>query len=186
VRGRVEDVDVLVAYSTAGGSTREVAERVGARLRERGAVAEVLPAEAADDLARYDALVLGSAVHSQEWLPAAARLLRRCADEASDTPVWLFSVSSIGETSSAVAAPVSRLLHRWGREPRTVTAARSRLSPRDHRSFAGVVTATDWPAWGRVLFRLMGGRFGDHRDWEDVDAWATGIAAALAAAGTTR
>jgi menaquinone-dependent protoporphyrinogen oxidase len=177
-------VDVLVAYSTAGGSTREVAERIGARLRQSGVAVDVLPAEAAGDLAGYDALVLGSAVHTQEWLPAAARLLRRCADEAPGRPIWLFSVSSIGETSSAVAAPVSRLLHRWGPEPRTVTEARSRLAPRDHRAFAGVLSPGDWPTWGRVVFWLMGGRFGDHRDWPDIDAWAARIAAALATAGT--
>ncbi|WP_223281107.1 hypothetical protein [Streptomyces antnestii] len=29
---------------------------------------------------------------------------------------------------------------------------------------------------GRAMFRLMGCRYGDHRDWQAIDAWADGIA----------
>ncbi len=29
------------------------------------------------------------------------------------------------------------------------------------------------------MFRLLGGRFGDYRDWQAVDAWAGEIATAL-------
>jgi menaquinone-dependent protoporphyrinogen oxidase len=30
----------------------------------------------------------------------------------------------------------------------------------------------------------MGGRYGDFRDWDDIDAWADGIASALTEHGT--
>jgi menaquinone-dependent protoporphyrinogen oxidase len=36
---------------------------------------------------------------------------------------------------------------------------------------------------GSLIFRLLGGRFGDYRDWTAVDAWTDDIATAL---GDTR
>ncbi|MEU6378750.1 hypothetical protein [Streptomyces sp. NPDC046909] len=55
------------------------------------------------------------------------------------------------------------------------------LTYRDHRLFSGVVAPAQLPLAGRLLFRLMGGRFGDHRDWATIDGWADTIAAELAA-----
>jgi hypothetical protein len=36
-----------------------------------------------------------------------------------------------------------------------------------------------WPFWSRVFFHAFGGRFGDHRDWPVIDAWAEQIALTL-------
>ena len=33
--------------------------------------------------------------------------------------------------------------------------------------------------WSRLVFHAFGGRFGDHRDWPVIDAWADQIALAL-------
>ena len=33
-----------------------------------------------------------------------------------------------------------------------------------------------WPAWGRLLFKALGGHAGDNRYWPDIDAWAERIA----------
>jgi menaquinone-dependent protoporphyrinogen IX oxidase len=47
-----------------------------------------------EDLGRYDAAVLGSAVHGGRWLPAAAQFVERNAAVLHERPVWLFRVSS--------------------------------------------------------------------------------------------
>jgi len=49
----------------------------------------------------------------------------------------------------------------------------------DVRPVAGEVTPEDWSKGGIKFFQLFGGTFGDHRDWDDVDRWATGIGRAL-------
>ena len=46
-------------------------------------------------------------------------------------------------------------------------------------SSQGVIRKHQWPFWSRALFYAFGGRFGDHRDWPVVDAWADQIAPAL-------
>jgi menaquinone-dependent protoporphyrinogen oxidase len=37
------------------------------------------------------------------------------------------------------------------------------------------------PLWGRLFYRLTGGRPGDHRDWPAIEAWAAEIARSLRA-----
>jgi menaquinone-dependent protoporphyrinogen oxidase len=54
--------DVLMAYATRHGSTRQVAEAVTAAMREVGAQVTALPAQAVrESVAGYDLVVLGRA-----------------------------------------------------------------------------------------------------------------------------
>jgi menaquinone-dependent protoporphyrinogen oxidase len=162
----------LVAYASKFGSTREIAERVAARLLEQGNHVDILPVEEVDDVGAYGAIVLGSAVFNQRWMPQAAELVRRNLGTLADRPVWLFSVGSFGDT------------HRvWGRlvrkEPKEIAGFREAIQVRDYRVFAGVIEPHRWPVLSRLFFRAVGGHFGDNRDWSGIDAWAGGIAQAL-------
>ena len=56
---------------------------------------------------------------------------------------------------------------------------RASVRPFEYRVFQGVIRKRQWPLWSRVFFRDFGGRFGDHRDWPVIDAWAERIAVAL-------
>ncbi|URN11514.1 hypothetical protein LUW77_04675 [Streptomyces radiopugnans] len=53
------------------------------------------------------------------------------------------------------------------------------LSPRDHAMFSGVVAPEHLPGAGRAVFRAMGLRYGDYRDWEAIDAFADTVAGSL-------
>jgi hypothetical protein len=63
--------NVLVAYASARGSTRGIAERIAARLSDRGARVEVRSVDDVDDIVVYDTVIIASAVYSQSWLPNA-------------------------------------------------------------------------------------------------------------------
>ena len=56
---------------------------------------------------------------------------------------------------------------------------RAEIRPREYRVFQGVIQKHQWPFWSRLFFQALGGRFGDHRDWPTIDAWADRIAIAL-------
>lgn len=167
-------MDVLVGYATAHGSTREIAERLGARLTEHGLKADVRAMNRIEVPDRYDAFVLGSAVHGQAWLPPAKDFVRRYGDALGSRPLWLFSVGMPG----ALRGPWKRLAAKEG--PLIVNGLQGLASYREHRLLSGVVARDQFPLGGRIMFRLMGCRYGDHRDWAAIEEWADGIARALA------
>lgn len=61
-------------------------------------------------------------------------------------------------------------------EPKQLAAWRTCMIPCDHHLFTGVVRPEHVPLFGRLLFRLAGGRFGDFRNWAEIDKWAEDIA----------
>jgi menaquinone-dependent protoporphyrinogen oxidase len=164
---------VLVGYASAHGSTAEIAHRLGERLRRHGLDVEVRDLGLVDP-ARYDAFVLGSAIHNQRWMPLARSFMVENAAELTAKPVWLFSVGMPG----ALRRPL-RLLA--GLQPAAVAAEFiEQVSFRDHRVFTGVVR-DDHLAWpGRLLMRLFTTGPGDYRDWAAVERWGDGIARVLA------
>jgi menaquinone-dependent protoporphyrinogen oxidase len=82
--------------------------------------------------------------------------------------VWLFSVGSFGDRHPIVGGLIKK-------EPKEISEFEQTLHPRDYRVFAGVVDLDHWPAWGRILFKALGGHAGDNRQWPDIDAWAEEI-----------
>ena len=62
---------ILITYASRSGSTAEIAEAIGKTLSQRGAQVEVLPMTQVTDLAPYQAIVAGSTIHGQKWLPEA-------------------------------------------------------------------------------------------------------------------
>ena len=164
---------VLVGYATAHGSTREIARRIGSRMRTAGLEADVRPLEAVDDISGYDAFVVGSAVHDQKWLDAARDFVRHDLNPPGSRPVWLFSVGMPG----ALRGPWKRLAYK--EVPAVESDLAAPFTVRAHHLFSGVIRPGHLNRAGRLLFRLMGCRYGDHRDWQEIDAWADGIAASL-------
>ncbi|MET8509246.1 flavodoxin domain-containing protein [Streptomyces sp. NPDC004787] len=163
---------VRILYASEHHSTEEIADRIGERLRLNGHHVEIqalrAPSEGHGPLPG-DALVLGSAVHDGAWLPAAEDFVRNNADRWDDQPTWMFSVGM----AAALPGPLRRLAERMV-QPR-VAALVEVVRPRDHRRFSGVIRREHLDRKGALLFRLLGCRYGDHRDWAAIDAWADDI-----------
>ena len=168
-----EQQKVLVTYATAAGSTAGVAARIAQVLRDAGLHVTLQRADEALDVDGFDAVVLGSPVYNQRWLPEIDELVRRAGAALARRPVWLFSVATFGDGRRVLG----RLMRR---EPRNIAAIQETVRPREYRVFAGVIKRSQWPRLSRLLFHAFGGRLGDHRDWPAIDAWARTIAAALA------
>jgi menaquinone-dependent protoporphyrinogen oxidase len=161
---------VLVGYASAAGSTAGIAERIADTLRAQGGDVACRPVGPNLDPSDVDAVVVGSAVHDMAWLRPAVELLGRIPD---DRPTWCFSVGGV-----APRGPLTRSM--TAREVRRVEKGfPAGFRAREHRFFGGVVEMKGVPLWGRLFWRLMGGRPGDHRDWPAIEGWARQIAAAL-------
>lgn len=164
---------VLVAYAGDHGSTRGVAERLGGVLAEHGLQADVRSFGSVEDPEGYEAFVLGSAVHDQKWLPVAREFVHEHAATLADRPVWLFSVGM----PAALRWPLS--LFATAEEPKLLAQFGGAIEPVAHHLFSGVITPGHLPRSGRAMFRAIGGRYGDYRNWPEIEAWARRIAAAL-------
>ena len=169
---------VLVSYATAAGSTAGIAERIADALRTAGCDAVCRPADPDLDLAGFDALVLGSAVHNMAWLPSAVTMLHRAVASGCG-PVWCFSVGALNPRGRFTRYLARKEAERVERQfPAGFTA-------REHRVYGGVLDMRHVPLRGRLFYRLTGARAGDHRDWPAIEAWArnVGTQADLHAAG---
>ncbi|MBX9427016.1 flavodoxin domain-containing protein [Streptomyces lateritius] len=169
-------VFVWILYASEHHSTEEIADRIGERLRLNGHHVEIQALRASSDgpwRSPSDALVLGSAVHDGAWLPAAEGFVRNNADRLSDQPTWMFSVGM----TAALRGPLRTLAERMV-QPR-IAALVEVVRPRDHGRFSGVIRRDHLDRKGALFFRLLGCRYGDHRDWAAIDAWADDIAREL-------
>lgn len=163
--------NVLVAYSSKHGSTREIAQRIGQRLRADGLSPDVRDIARVSDVSPYDVVVLGSAVYMGSWRREATEFARKHSTELAARPVWLFSSGPLGEPSLE--------------EPRQLTELRAALNPREHRVFTGALDSSKLSLPERIVVSAIEAQVnhdlkGDFRDWKEIDAWADSIAQALA------
>jgi menaquinone-dependent protoporphyrinogen oxidase len=163
---------VLVVHASRRGATEGIATRIAARLADSGATVEVRRVDEVGILDPYDAVVFGAPVYDQSWPPEADRFVAEHRDALAARPLWLFSVGAFGDTKRLIGP----LTHR---EPRRIAEIRAAIRPLEYRVFQGVIRKHQWPFWSRLFFHAFGGRFGDHRNWPAIDAWAERIAVAL-------
>ena len=168
---------ILVVYASANGSTADIARRIAQRLRERGHDAADQPAGSAGSLHGVDAVVLGSAVHDRQWLGEATSFVSAHRQALHNRPFWVFSVGMPDALPKAVRKAART-------EENAIIDQLGDLRPRGHRLFSGVVKPSQFPLASRIFLRLVGGRYGDFRDWPAIDAWALEIADQLDGAAT--
>jgi flavorubredoxin len=94
IRGLAESVvsrelevkNVLVAYASRMGSTREIAATIGEELSGRGFRVDLRAASSARDAFEYDAVVLGSGLYLGRWDKSAVGYLKASAFSPGRTP----------------------------------------------------------------------------------------------------
>lgn len=162
---------VLVAYASKHGATAEIAEAVGAELRQAGHDVDCLSAEKVSSIDANEAAVSGSAVYMKRWLPEARRLLKRHAKELADRPFWVFSSGPFGEKPDPS----------WSEPPRTIKRA-EHLGVRDHVVFGGRLPLEPSNFMERAMVRDCPPDKRDLRDWDEIREWAAAIGRELSSA----
>jgi len=169
--------EVLVAYGTRYGSTKEVAETVAATLKEQGLEVEVKPAREVRSLDGYGAVVLGTPLSMGALHKDVRALLERNKAALARTPFALFALGPI-KADDGVDASREQLF-----------TALTKLTLPTPVATAVFVGAYD-PA--RLGFKdkmiaalpaspLHGEPPHDERDWEAIRAWTRALPAELGA-----
>lgn len=170
---------VLVAAASRHGGTHGIAARIGADLAALGIDADVKRLEDVHDLAGYDACVVGSGIYFGNWVKPARRFLEMHASELAERPTWLFASGSIVGDPPVADDPNAL---RAGLAERLV----EKTNAREHKLFGGKLEPGELGLAEKLPVRMAGGRAGDWRDWQAVDAWAAAIAEALKAEPTAK
>jgi len=170
---------VLVAYGSKYGATAEIAEAIGRALEERGLEAEVRRAGSVRSLEGYRAAIVGSAVYAAHWRREALRFLRTHRDWLARHPVWLFSSGPVGPDDEHTGEAEAE---RWTK-PKKARELAAQIGARAHVVFGGKVDG-DRGFLRRRMARSMPEETRDRRDWEEIAAWAAGIAAELRSGST--
>jgi menaquinone-dependent protoporphyrinogen oxidase len=165
---------VVVAYASKCGSTADVAQRVGMKLRTQGCEVEIADVNKLKRLPDCDAVVLGTAIRMGKPLGVMRRFVARNLARLRSLPVAAFSVGmtlrdDTGDSRAAAAASIRPL------------AERCRAC--DIATFAGAVFANKLPfPFNKAAEKPEGVlSAGDFRDWDAIEAWADGLPASLSA-----
>ena len=162
---------VLVAYASKHGSTGEIAEAIAARLRDEGLECDCHDAGDVRTLDGYDAVVLGSAVYMKRWRHEAKRFLHRHRRDLAQRPLWVFSSGYVGEGERSPE---------W-EEPAAIVKTVEELGAREHVVFGGRVPQ-DGGLMAKAMAKNTPPESADRRDWDEIAAWGSAIAAALRSA----
>lgn len=165
----------LVAYATRYGSTREVAERVAAVLRDLGWSADVQSVENVKDLSGYSAVILGAPYYLGKMLKTGAAFLERHRGSLEALPVALFTLGPFSANEDLTAAR--------GQMEKTL-AELGWLKPVASEMFVGKYDPAVLRGVDRLLTKLKASPLHevpahDDRDWQAVDGWVRSLGAAL-------
>lgn len=174
-------MNVLVAYATHHGATREIADRIAATLADSGLHVSVEEAARTRDVAAYDAFVIGSALYCG-WLKEATEFVRRNKATLAGRPLWLFSSGPLGTAATDAQGRNARTTA----VPKEIVELGNAVRARDHHVFFGAYDPAAKPiGFLERTFRLVPNgsnvlQTGDFRDWAEIKAWAAAIAGELA------
>lgn len=168
---------VVVVHASRYGSTREIAEFIAEKLRQRGLAAEARSVEVVPNPADYDAVVMGSAVYMGHWMDEATDFVRQCQKVLSERPVWLLSSGPLGLGQGITSVNNPKLVLK------EIAELKEAIHPRGHQVFFGALNPGKLGFKHRALRKLPAARAmlpeGDFRDWNDIASWADSIADAL-------
>ena len=160
---------LVVAAASRHGGTCEIADRLAWTLENdlplgwRVVRPDLSDLRALDDA---DAVVLGSAIYYGHWMRAAAHALAYLKD-APLFDLWLFSTGPVSEVESENAQIISA---------DSMVEAGQAI---EHKVFGGRLDTSRLNWVERAVVKAVHAIPGDHRNWDEVDAWAHHIATQL-------
>ena len=166
---------ILVAYASRTGCTREAAEVIASALRTamRDNV-DVRPVQEVDDLAGYSAVVVGSAGRRKRgWVSEARHWLRRHEAALSGLPVAFFMTCWVLRDDTPEAQSEAQ---------RYIELARAKapgVNPVSVGLFPGRLDLARFSRFDRIWLKMKHAPAGDWFDAERVRRWAEALPARL-------
>lgn len=153
---------VLVAYDTKNGSTTEVAQAIGLRLREYNCSVDIQPARNVRNLGEFDCLIVGAPIYSGRWLSGAHRILKKVSKLGTEkSPV--VAIFALGprrdEGPENWIKPKAQFDHALGKHPSVLPVSKALFGGADPPKKSPRRDIRDWDAirsWADELATIFG------------------------------
>ncbi|MCP4371557.1 MAG: hypothetical protein GY797_26070 [Deltaproteobacteria bacterium] len=161
---------ILIAYASKFGTTGEVAEAIGEVLYQDGNSVETKWIKNVKDLNNFDAIIIGSAIQYDRWMPEATEFVTANKSILSKLPVAYFftCLTLFKRTKKAEnkAMTYSDKLYSLVPQVKPVSVGR----------FAGVLDYSNMSFFIRLvakgIFAIIRVPEGDYRNWDAIRSWA--------------
>jgi menaquinone-dependent protoporphyrinogen oxidase len=163
---------VLIAYASKYGSTKEIAEKVGAVIKGEGLDTDILSADKVMDISAYKDIIIGAAMYIGMWRKEAKNFVTKYEKALAEKRVWVFSSGPSGKGDPAQ-------LLKGVVVPAGIKLILDRIKPQDIVVFHGNLNVNKMGGLEKFMVKRVGGDTGDYRDWEMITAWARKTAAAI-------
>lgn len=164
---------ILIAYASECGTSGEVAVAIGDALCEDGNTVETKWIKNVKDINNYDAVIIGSAILYEDWMPEAKELVKDNQDILKNMPVAYFitCMALSSKEDAAMQQAIDYSVKLCDLVPQ--------VKPVSMGHFAGVLDYSKISFFKRILTRAAMARHkvkeGDYRDWNAIRSWAKSI-----------
>lgn len=167
---------ILITYASRTGTTAGVAQVIGQTLADDNTEVVVRAVGEVTDVTPYSAVIAGSAIQGAQWLPEAMQFVRDHRAALTSRPFAAFLVCM---TLAMPNVKYQDEVAKW------MQPVRDLVTPVSVGLFAGALDISKVPSLrARLNFRasvLLGvWSEGDHRDWDEIRAWAEDLRPLLA------
>lgn len=164
---------ILVAYASGFGSTQGIAEAIGQVFCDAGAEVDIKWIENIIGIQNYDAVVIGSAIQYDQWMPEARKFVITHQATLNQVPVAFFfaclALSKQNEKTSQQGLKYAQKLY----------ALSPLVQPLSIGRFAGELDYRRLPILMRLFFKIflafVGAKEGDYRDWDAIRRWSKDV-----------
>lgn len=153
---------VLIAYASLTGSAKEIAEELERLFDAGGTPSEARDLNAVQDLSPYRAVIVGSAIREEGWLPEAVEFVAKFQQQLKTLPVsyYLVSMTMYQDTPNHAQTAL-----------RYLRPVRQLVEPVEVGLFAGKFIPDELTEAARQTLAGQGFPEGDWRDPAAVRAW---------------
>lgn len=161
---------ILIAYASEFGTTGEVAAAIGEVLCQEGNTVETKWVKNVKDINNYDQVIIGSAIHKDDWMSEATEFVKANQKILQQLPVAYFftclALHKLNPKGDLEAKEYSDKLQ----------ALVPQIKPVSIGGFAGVLDYRNMGFFTRLILKAIlfnkGVKEGDYRDWDAIRAWA--------------
>ncbi len=156
---------VLVGYFSKTGSTKEIAERIGANLAKKGVESDVLELEKIKNIENYSSVILGAPINGMKHVPEFIKFIEENKTALDGKVKGLFTVAYIYYDGRSLWRSFIN---------KSIAKIEKLINPKNSIVFAGRIDKK-MPAFANLLFGVKSDLPLNLINHAEIDRWCEGI-----------